>query len=100
MPAILQYTWLALTIVLTLTGLASIVEGFIIWADFFARIIDVYKATLRGPIANIVYLFWPSEWPRIPKPIFDIIIIWTAFFTALRVFWAREGKWLRQARAA
>ena len=97
MPVILQYAWLALTVILTLTGLASIVDGLIVWADFIAQAIQVYKSTLRDPIAWLVDMAWPKGWPRIPKMVFDVLIIWSAFFTALRLFWAREGRWLRNS---
>ena len=97
MPVILQYAWLALTVILTLTGLASIVDGFVIWADFIAQIIHVYKSTLRDPIAHLVDIAWPQGWPRIAKMVFDLLIVWSAFFTALRLFWAREGRWIRKS---
>ena len=97
MPVILQYVWLGLTVILTLTGLASIVDGFVVWADFIAQIIQVYKSTLRDPIARLVDIAWPQGWPRIPKMAFDLLIVWSSFFTALRLFWAREGRWLRTA---
>lgn len=98
MPSILQFIWLGLSVVFTLTAFASIVEPFLVWADFFSRIIQVYKSTLRDPLAQLVNAFWPSGWPRIPKVLFDLLIVWSAFFTALRLFWAREGKWLRNSR--
>jgi hypothetical protein len=98
MPVILQYIWLGLTVILTLTGLASIVDGLIVWADFIAQLIQVYESTLRDPIARFIEAIWPAGWPRIPKTLFDLLVIWSSFFTALRLFWAREGQWLRKAR--
>ncbi len=98
MPVLLQYIWLGLTIVLTLTGLASIVDGFVAWADFITQILQVYKSTLRDPVARLVDIAWPPGWLRIPKMLFDLLIIWSSFFTGLRLFWAREGRWLRNSR--
>jgi hypothetical protein len=98
MPLLLQYIWIGMTIILTVTGLASIVDGVVVWADFIAQILQVYKSTLRDPLAQAINMLWPTGWPRVPKSFFDFAIVWSSFFSGLRLFWSREGRWLRDSR--
>lgn len=90
MLKLLKYISLGLSIILTLAGLASIVDAFIVWARFFAEIIDLYKNLIREPLAYAVDLLWPDAWPDIPRIVFDILIIWISCFTALRLFLTLE----------
>ena len=77
--------WLALSVLLNLTGIASIVDGLVQWAAFFQNIIEFYRTTIRAPIAGLVAVVWPAGWPPIPGWCFDVLIIWSAFFLAKNI---------------
>jgi hypothetical protein len=85
-PKPIIYAWLLLSLVLNITGIASILDGFVVWADFFKNAISLYQMTIRGPIMLAVNLIYPSAWPRIPGWVFDIVIVWTSFFLAYRLY--------------
>ena len=81
----LSYFWLTLSILLNLTGIASIVDGMVEWAGFFQNIVELYRETVRAPLAELVATVWPAGWPQIPGWCFDILIIWSAFFIAKNI---------------
>jgi len=73
------YLWLALSMLLNIASIASIVDGFVHWAYFFKDFLDTYRAWIREPISWAVHLVWPSWWPKIPSWVFDLLVIWAAF---------------------
>ncbi|MFA5900958.1 MAG: hypothetical protein WC829_17805 [Hyphomicrobium sp.] len=77
--------WLLLSVLLNVTGIASIVDGFVRWAGFFQNIIAFYRATVRAPFADLVAMVWPAGWPPIPGWCFDVLIVWSAFFLAKNI---------------
>jgi hypothetical protein len=68
------YLWLAISAAGNLVGLASIVDGLVIWADFFKHIIDLYREYIRGPIAFVGNHIWPFG--KLPGWFFDVFIIY------------------------
>ena len=78
------YIWLGVSVMLNLSGMASIVDGFVTWANFFRNIIDVYRATIREPLAWIGNLIWPFG--PIPGWVFDVFVIWAALVLALNIW--------------
>jgi hypothetical protein len=79
------YLWLALSMLLNISGVASIVDGFVHWANFFKDFLDIYRAWIREPISWAVHLVWPSWWPKIPPWVFDLLVIWSAFYFGANV---------------
>jgi hypothetical protein len=59
---------------LNLSGMASIIDGFVTWANFFRNFIDVYRAVIRQPLAWIGQLLWPFG--PIPGWVLDVFVIW------------------------
>jgi hypothetical protein len=89
------YLWLALSTLLNISGIASIVDGLVHWVHFFRDFLDIYRTWIREPISWAVHLMWPSWWPRIPKWMFDVFVVWAAFFLAGNICWIRkEGETL------
>jgi hypothetical protein len=79
------YLWLALSLLLNVSGIASIVDGFVHWANFFKDFLDIYRAWIREPLSWAVHLVWPSWWPMIPPWVFDLLVIWSAFIFGFNV---------------
>jgi hypothetical protein len=88
--------YLALSALLNVLGLASLVEGVVTWAGFVAEVINVYHQFLRDPILRAVMYFWPAAWPRVPSWTIDLFIIQSSFFISYRLFMAfeKEKKYL------
>ncbi len=84
--------YLVLSAILNILGIASLVEDAISWAGFAARIVATYRAYLREPILQIVVLFWPHNWAKIPGWVIDILIIQSSFFISYRLFMAFETR--------
>jgi hypothetical protein len=80
------YLWLALSTLLNLTGMASIVQGFIDWAQFLAEFINLYRVSVREPLSWAAHLAWPSSWPRIPGLVIDWLCVSAGFFLAMNIF--------------
>ena len=78
-------TWLGLSVALNVTGMASLVEGVVTWADFIGQIIAVYRAVIREPMQWIAQLIWPTSWPRIPAAAFDLIVVWSCLFLSANI---------------
>ena len=76
--------WFGISIVLSILGLISLAEGLGVWTKFLRDIIDIYRATVREPLAYIGNAIWPFG--HIPHWVFDIVVIWSAFFLALNLF--------------
>jgi hypothetical protein len=84
------YLWLALSILLNISGIGSIVDGLVHWAGFFRDALDIYRVWIREPLLWEVHLVWPSSWPRIPGSVFDLLVVWSAFFLAVNLQTYRE----------
>lgn len=82
------YVWLGISGAMNLSGMASIVDGFVTWANFFRNIIDVYRVTIREPLAWIGHFIWPFG--PIPGWVFDVVVIWAALVLAVNIWWHRE----------
>jgi hypothetical protein len=101
-PDLFIYLWLVLTWLLTVSGIASIVQGFVEWKSFLKDLLSIYQASIREPISWVVHLVWPSWWPKIPPWVFDLFVIWSACFLALNIANFRAyGKsvWMSAVRA-
>ena len=87
------YVGLAISGLLNLTGMASIVDGLVTWAHFFREIIDVYRTVIREPLAYVGNHIWPFG--HIPHWAFDVFVLWSALFLATNIFAQRaEGQTL------
>jgi hypothetical protein len=89
LPRPIIYLWLALSVLLNVSGIASIVDGIVHWANFFKDFLDIYRHFIREPISWAVHLVWPSWWPKIPPLVFDIFVIWSACFFAYNMSFIR-----------
>ena len=79
------YLWFALSILLNVSGIASMVDGFVHRANFFRDFLDIYRHLIREPLSWTVHLVWSSWWPRIPPWVFDYLVICSGFFFRLNV---------------
>ncbi len=91
-PRLYLVIYLALSAILNILGIASLVDGVVSWAGFAAQIVATYRAYLREPILHVVIFFWPNNWPRIPGWVIDILIIQSSFFISYRLFMAFETR--------
>ena len=66
-------------------GLASLVDGAVVWAQFIQQIISVYRTAVREPLQWIAFQFWPASWPSIPPSAFDVLVIWSCLFLSLNL---------------
>jgi hypothetical protein len=80
-----MYVWLCISALINISGMASIVDGFVHWADFFSHLIDIYRAIIREPLAYVVHLVWPSWWPKIPPRMFDYLVVCSAVFLSFNM---------------
>lgn len=65
--------------------MASLVDGFVVWAKFFQEFIDIYRALVREPLVWAFHQIWPSAWPRVPKFFFDLLVIWSGLFIGINI---------------
>lgn len=72
-----------LSIILSVTGMASIVDGFIVWIDFFHHLIDLYRANIREPLQLGLKAIYPSNWPLPPLVLYDAVIVLSALYAGL-----------------
>jgi hypothetical protein len=86
------YASLALSAVMNILGVASIVGDFVTWAGFLADAINTYHEFLRDPILKALLHIWPATWPRVPSWTVDIFIIQSSFFLSYRLFMAFESE--------
>lgn len=84
------YLWFALSILLNISGIASIVDGFVHWANFFKDFLDTYRAWIREPLvgcpARLAFMVAQD-----PPWVFDWLIICAAFFFGLNATFVRHG---------
>jgi hypothetical protein len=89
------YLWFALSMLVNISGIGSIVDGLVHWVGFFREAVDIYRAWIREPLSWTVHLVWPSGWPRIPGWAFDLFVVWSTFFLAANIaFYRNTGKTL------
>jgi hypothetical protein len=81
------YVWLGVSMLLNLSGMASIIDGFVTWTNFFGNFIDVYRAVIRQPLAWVGQFIWLGP---IPGWVFDVYVICAALFLAFNIVWYRE----------
>lgn len=62
---------------LSILGLSSIAEGFVVWSGFFRQALNVYSKYFRGSVAYVVEKIKPDFVPPIPAFVYDVIIIWS-----------------------
>lgn len=78
-------TWLGLSVALNVIGMASLVDGVVIWADFIRQMVELYRALIRDPLEWAAQLFWPASWPRIPASFFDLLVVWSCLFLSTNI---------------
>jgi hypothetical protein len=78
------YVWLGISGLLNISGMASIVDGFVTWAKFFREFIDAYRWAIRDPLAYIGNAIWPFG--HIPGWVFDVFVLYSALFLAYNIF--------------
>jgi hypothetical protein len=76
------YFWFALSLLLNISGISSIVDGFVHWVGFFRDALDIYRGWIREPLSLVAHLVWPLGWPKIPGWVFDLFVILSTFFLA------------------
>jgi hypothetical protein len=84
------YFWLAMSVLLNISGLASIVDGFVVWVGFLRNFIEIYRAWIREPMLWAAHLVWPNGWPRIPGWIMDWLCISGSFALAVNAIALRD----------
>jgi hypothetical protein len=84
------YLWLALSMLLNVAGVASIVDGLVHWAIFFKDFLNIYRVWIRGPISWAAHIIWPASWPKIPTWGYDLLVIWSAVFLAANICWLKR----------
>ena len=78
-------TWLGLSVALNVIGIASLVHGVVIWADFIRQMVEIYRAFIREPLEWAAQLIWPASWPRIPAVLLDLLVIWSCLFLSTNI---------------
>jgi hypothetical protein len=93
-------TWLALSVVLNVIGMASLVDGVVVWADFIRHIIGIYREVVHEPLRLAIGLVWPAGWPPIPRTAIDLLVMWSCVFLSVNLALYREtGKTALSAAA-
>jgi hypothetical protein len=60
---------LALSVLLNVSGMASIVDGFVVWGGFIRDFVDIYQTWIREPIHGALQFVWPLG--RLPRWVAD-----------------------------
>ncbi len=82
------YVWLGVSGLLNLSGMSSIIDGFVVWTKFFRDFIDIYRAMIRQPLAWIGQFIWPFG--PIPGWVFDVFVIWMGLWLAFNIMLYRN----------
>jgi hypothetical protein len=77
------YFWLGISGLLNISGMASIVDGLVVWAEFFRNFIDVYRWAVRDPLAYVGNAIWPFG--ILPGWVFDIVVLYSGLFLAINI---------------
>ena len=81
--------WLGLSTLLNVTGIASLIDNVILWADFFTNIIDVYRRTV-GAVLSPIYSLFPL---RVPYWVTDVLVLWSlSLLTTNFLSWEQHHK--------
>lgn len=78
-------TWLVLGVALNVIGLASLVDGVVVWADFIQHLVETYRTFIREPLEWAARAVWPASWPRIPAAAFDLLVVWSCLFLSTNI---------------
>lgn len=84
------YVWLGFSIALNITGLSSLVEGFVTWSNFAAAILDVYHAFVRAPVLSVLNLVIPDFLGPVPTWVADVITIYASLLSACSAMFVLE----------
>ena len=69
------YVWLAISVLLNVSGIASILDGFVQWGHFSSDGINQYRVNIREPVSAAFYVLWPTHWARIEGWVFDALVV-------------------------
>jgi hypothetical protein len=72
--------WLAISVLLNVSGMASIVDGFVVWGGFIQDFIGLYRHWIREPTHGVLQLLWP--WGPLPRWVADWALIGGSFSVA------------------
>jgi hypothetical protein len=86
----LIYFWLFISWVLNITGLASIVDGLVVWVDFFKNIILIYRRLIRDPLLLFIKWALPVGWPTIPGWCADVLTMYSGLILAASAMFILE----------
>ena len=78
-------TWLGLSVALNVTGMASLVDRFVVWVDFIRQAVTLYQAAVRNPTLWAINFIWPTNWRRIPAVAVDLLLMWSWLFLAINL---------------
>lgn len=81
--------WLLISVALNVTGLASLVDGAVVWVKFFQQFIDQYRVLVRNPLQAAFHFVWPSSWPTVPGWAFDLLVVWASVFVGTNIAFYR-----------
>lgn len=81
--------WLALSVLMTVSGVSSIVEGVLGWGGFLKVFIENYRVYVRTPIASAINFLLPTGW-SVPFWLVDWGILTAGFFVAINVIWVHD----------
>jgi hypothetical protein len=81
----LIYLWLVLSYLGSVASISSIVDGLVQWVNFFRDFLDIYHTWIREPISWAVHLVWPTSWFPLPPWVFDLFVVWSAFWVAFNI---------------
>jgi hypothetical protein len=86
----IAYALLVFSLVLNLTGLASLTDGLVNWGGIFRRLLDLYEL-MRELARHLIGFSDETKY----KWLFNALVIWSSFFVAFRMhdsFEPREGR--------
>jgi hypothetical protein len=84
------YIWLGISGFLTISSMASIVDGFVTWATVFREFVDAYRWAIRDPLAHLGAAIWPFG--DIPGWVFDVFVLWASLFMTFNLVWRSHGQ--------
>lgn len=89
-PKPLATVYLIVSAILSLLGLAGVVDQWVSWTGFFRDVLDLYIYYVRDSIALVINAIKPAFLPEIPDVVYDLIVIWTCCFVVFRIFVSLE----------
>jgi hypothetical protein len=76
------YVGLVISVLLNVSGMASIVDGFVVWAGFFRGFVGLYRAWIRSPLQWLPGLIGI----HLPGWVADWLCISGSFFLAMNLY--------------